>query len=139
MSEMRGIRRLFRLRFTRAHLTRDIDEELSDHIARRAETLMHDGLSCDDAFTEAQRRFGDLARVRDRCLDEDHLDLRRASVMTFIEQLSSDMRFAVRSLRRAPGFAMVALATLILGIAASTYTFWHSRLASPRSSRSPSV
>jgi len=120
---MRGIRRLLRLRFTRAHLTRDIDEELSDHIARRAETLMGDGLSPAVAITEAQRRFGDVARVRDRCLDEDHLDLRRANVMTFIEQLSSDARFALRSLKRAKGFTTVALATLILGIASFTSIF----------------
>jgi putative ABC transport system permease protein len=122
-SEMRGIRRLLRLRFTRAQLARDIDEELLAHIARRADALMCAGLSREDAFAEAQRRFGDVARVRDRCLDEDHRDLRRANVMTFIEQLSSDARFALRSLKRAKGFTMVALATLVLGIASFTSIF----------------
>lgn len=123
MSAMRGIRKLLRIRFTRAHLEREVDEEVSDHIARRADVLMREGLSRDDAYAEATRRFGDLARVKQACLVEDQGALRRNGLVTQLDHLRGDVRHALRSFKRAPGFAAVALVTLAVGIGSVTAIF----------------
>src|SRR5688572_23959881 len=117
---MHGIRRLLRIRFTRAHLEREVDEEMSDHIARRAEALMRDGLSRADAYAEATRRFGDVARVKEACVVEDQSVLRRNGLVTQLDHLRGDVRYAIRSFKRAPGFAAVALVTLAVGIGSVT-------------------
>ena len=49
-----------------------------------------------------------------------------------MDTVIQDLRFAVRSLRRAPGFAIAAISTLAIGIAATTAIFSTARLSSPR-------
>jgi putative ABC transport system permease protein len=117
------VRRLLRLRFTREQLAREIEEELAHHVERRAAALMQEGLAREDAYAEASRRFGDAISMRDECLVEDLAAVRRNTMTTWFEQLRGDVRFAARSLRRTPGFSIVALGTIILGITAFTSIF----------------
>jgi putative ABC transport system permease protein len=114
------VRRLLTIRFTRQQLTREIDDEIAHHVEQRAQALIRDGMSREEALVEARRRFGDASVVRDRCLDEGNAELRRTSLMTTLDHLRGDLRFALRSLKRAPGYTAVALSTLVVGIGTVT-------------------
>ena len=118
------VRRLFRMpRFGRRQLERDVDDEIAFHIAARAEALRVSGVPAAEACGEAARRFGDAAVVRSACLEEDERELRRERIMDVLEHMVGDIRFAWRSLRRSPGFAVTAFLTLTLGIAAVSTIF----------------
>jgi putative ABC transport system permease protein len=123
MSEAREPKWRRYLRFARPNPAADLDDELRDHIESTVEALIARGMTRDDARAEALRRFGDVGRVRSevRRLDDRHLvSTRRA---TSIESFVYDLRHAARGLRRSPGFALVAVLSIALGIAANATVF----------------
>ena len=63
------MRRVFRIPFGRGQIGREIDDELAFHLDARTRKLIDDGWSPDAARREAVRQFGDLAAVRDSCVD----------------------------------------------------------------------
>ena len=67
------------LRFWRADLRADVDDELAFHLEMRRRDLEARGLADDAARAEAARRFGDVASVRERCLTIDERRFRRAN------------------------------------------------------------
>ncbi|MET0551897.1 MAG: ADOP family duplicated permease [Vicinamibacteria bacterium] len=99
----------------RRRLNRELEEELAFHVAMRAEAARADGLEGADASWAAQKRFGNLLRVKEACRD--------AWAFVWLERLAQDLAYGVRTLRRAPGFAAVVLLTLVLGVGATTATF----------------
>ena len=124
MSPVPGWRRLLRLPLrTQRALERELDDELAFHLAMREEKLRRAGLAPDVAHREAVARFGDAGSVRDECLTIDTQYAREMELMDWLESIVADVRYAARTLRRAPLFTAVAIVTIALGIGATSAVF----------------
>src|SRR6476620_7107842 len=108
-SRKRDIRRALRLpRRGVNDVHGEVDDELAFHIAMREANLRARGLSAEQAAIEARRRFGDLNDIRFECLETARQMSRREWLRARIHDIKRESRAAVRSLQRAPGFAIMS-------------------------------
>jgi putative ABC transport system permease protein len=124
---------LFRLRalFRSRQMDRDMDDEITSHLAEATEEYVQQGLSPEEARRAAQRSFGGLAQTREV--------YREVWSFRWLEDLAYDVRHALRTLRKSPAFATAAAATLALAIGTNTTMFsvLNAVLLRPLSYRSP--
>ncbi len=99
----------------RRRVERELDEELQFHLERKIEEGIAAGLTPDEARYQAMRAMGGLDQRK-----EEMRDMRRLHWLT---DLLDDVRYATRSLRRAPGLTAFVVITLALGIGMASGTF----------------
>lgn len=100
-----------------------VDLELLHHVQEKTDRLIDEGWDPQDARAEAERVFGDLGQWRSEVMSEDAEHSRRRWIVGGVDSLVQDVRYAIRSIRRNPGFAASLVATLALGIGATAAVF----------------
>ena len=93
----------------------DLDEDIREHLARETEENIARGMSPQEADAAARRAFGSVTRTKE--------DTRAIWVPIWADQLLLDLRYALRLVRRSPGFASLVVATLAVGIGLTTAVF----------------
>jgi predicted permease len=115
MTEIRVLLRRVAGLFRTSRLERDMDEEFEFHLQNEVAENLRRGMTSDEALAAARRRFGGVAQMKEA--------YRETHSLPFVQVLWQDLRFGFRMLRLNPGFSILAILCLTVGIGATTAVF----------------